>query len=162
MSIVQSCQLIFFLNCKWHTEQAFCLWTQRNDSLWPTSQQSDEQTSALIDRNDLNSTDWGRTELISHKKDWCCCCSCCWEFVVGFFSLLWKTQILFLDKAKWIANINSTYNRLRLVLERTVRCSRTVRFLVMFGRFEVRFLAKMRYSKVFEVRSRSSANFTNI
>ena len=113
MSIVQSCQLIFFLNCKWHTEQAFCLWTQRNDSLWPTSQQSDEQTSALIDRNDLNSTDWGRTELISHKKDWCCCCSCCWEFVVGFFSLLWKTQILFLDKAKWIANINSTYNRLR-------------------------------------------------
>ena len=115
MSIVQSCQLIFFLNCKWHTEQAFCLWTQRNDSLWPTSQQSDEQTSALIDRNDLNSTDWGRTELISHKKDWCCCCSCCWEFVVGFFSLLWKTQILFLDKAKWIANINSTYNRLRSI-----------------------------------------------
>ena len=115
MSIVQSCQLIFFLNCKWHTEQAFCLWTQRNDSLWPTSQQSDEQTSALIDRNDLNSTDWGRTELISHKKDWCCCCSCCWEFVVGFFSLLWKTQILFLDKAKWIANINSTYNRLRRI-----------------------------------------------
>ena len=115
MSIVQSCQLIFFLNCKWHTEQAFCLWTQRNDSLWPTSQQSDEQTSALIDRNDLNSTDWGRTELISHKKDWCCCCSCCWEFVVGFFSLLWKTQILFLDKAKWIANIDSTYNRLRRI-----------------------------------------------
>ena len=115
MSIVQSCQLIFFLNCKWHTEQAFCLWTQRNDSLWPTSQQSDEQTSALIDRNDLNSTDWGRTELISHKKDWCCCCSCCWEFVVGFFSLLWKTQILWLDKAKWIANINSTYNRLRRI-----------------------------------------------
>ena len=115
MGIVQSCQLIFFLNCKWHTEQAFCLWTQRNDSLWPTSQQSDEQTSALIDRNDLNSTDWGRTELISHKKDWCCCCSCCWEFVVGFFSLLWKTQILFLDKAKWIANINSTYNRLRRI-----------------------------------------------
>ena len=31
--------------------------TQRHDSLWPTSQQSDEQTSALIDRNDLNSTD---------------------------------------------------------------------------------------------------------
>ena len=115
MSIVQSCQLIFFLNCKWHTEQAFCLWTQRNDSLWPTSQQSDEQTSALIDRNDLNSTDWGRTELISHKKDWCCCCSCCREFVVGFFSLLWKTQILLLDKAKWIANINSTYNRLRSI-----------------------------------------------
>ena len=49
-----------------------------------------------------------------------------------------------------------------LVLERTVRCSRTVRFLVMFGRFEVRFWAKMRCSKVFEVRSRSSANFTNI
>ena len=35
---------------------------------------------------------------------------CCW-----LFSLLWKTQILFLDKAKWIANINSTYNRLRRI-----------------------------------------------
>ena len=37
-------------------------------------------------------------------------------------------------------------------MERTVRCSRTVRFLVMFGRFEVRFLAKIRCSDMFEVR----------
>ena len=31
----------------------------------------------------------------------------------------------------------------RLVLERTVRCSRSVRFFVMFDMFEVRFWAKM-------------------
>ena len=47
-----------------------------------------------------------------------------------------------------------------VVLERTVRCSRTVRFLVKFGRFEVRFWAKMICSKVFEVRYWSSANFS--
>ena len=39
-----------------------------------------------------------------------------------------------------------------LVLERTVRCSRTVRFFVMFGRFEVRFWSKKRCSEKFEVR----------
>ena len=39
-----------------------------------------------------------------------------------------------------------------LEVERTVRCSRTVRFLVMFGRFEVRFLAKITCSDMFEVR----------
>ena len=37
-------------------------------------------------------------------------------------------------------------------VEWTVRCSRTVRFLVMFGRFEVRFLAKITCSDMFEVR----------
>ena len=37
-------------------------------------------------------------------------------------------------------------------MERTVRCSRTVRFFGMFGRFEVRFLAKIRCSDMFEVR----------
>ena len=37
-------------------------------------------------------------------------------------------------------------------MERTVRCSRTVRVLVMFGRFEVRFLAKITCSDMFEVR----------
>ena len=47
-----------------------------------------------------------------------------------------------------------------LVLERTVRCSRTVWFLMMFGRFEVRFWAKMRSSEVFEVRSWCLANFS--
>ena len=31
----------------------------------------------------------------------------------------------------------------KLVLERTVQCSRTVRFFVMFDMFEVRFWAKM-------------------
>ena len=40
-----------------------------------------------------------------------------------------------------------------LVLEWTVRCSRTVRFFVMFDMFEVRFWAKMWCSEVFEVRS---------
>ena len=40
-----------------------------------------------------------------------------------------------------------------LVLERTVRCSRTVWFFVMFDMFEVRFWAKMWCSEVFEVRS---------
>ena len=40
-----------------------------------------------------------------------------------------------------------------LVLERTVQCSRTVRFFVMFDMFEVRFWAKMWYLEVFEVRS---------
>ena len=39
-----------------------------------------------------------------------------------------------------------------LEVERTVRCSRTVRFLLMFGRFEVRFMAKIRCSDMFEVR----------
>ena len=40
-----------------------------------------------------------------------------------------------------------------LVLERTVRCSRTVRFFVMFDMFKVRFWAKMWCSEVFEVQS---------
>ena len=39
-----------------------------------------------------------------------------------------------------------------LVLERTVRCSRTVRFFVMFDMFEVRFWAKITCSDMFEVR----------
>ena len=42
---------------------------------------------------------------------------------------------------------------LGLVLERTVRCSRTVRFFVMFVMFEVWFWAKIWCSEVFEVRS---------
>ena len=41
---------------------------------------------------------------------------------------------------------------LKLEVERTVRCSGTVWFLVMFGRFEVRFLAKITCSDMFEVR----------
>ena len=40
-----------------------------------------------------------------------------------------------------------------VVLERTVRCSQTVRFFVMFYMFEVRFWAKMWCSELFEVRS---------
>ena len=40
-----------------------------------------------------------------------------------------------------------------VVLEWTVRCSRTVRFFVMFDMFKVRFWAKMWCSEVFEVRS---------
>ena len=40
-----------------------------------------------------------------------------------------------------------------IVLERTVRCSRIVRFFVMFDMFEVRFWAKMWCSDVFEVRA---------
>ena len=40
-----------------------------------------------------------------------------------------------------------------LVLEWTVRCSRTVQFFVMFDMFEVRFWAKMWCSEVFKVRS---------
>ena len=112
MSIVQSCQLIFFLNCKWHTELAFCLWTQRNDSLWPTSQQSDEQTSALIDRNDLNSTDWGRAELISHKKD-----CCCWEFV-DFFLVVKNTDSISRQGriAKWNRYTNGRLGIFHLLL----------------------------------------------
>ena len=38
-------------------------------------------------------------------------------------------------------------------VERTVRCSRTVRFFVMFGMFGVRFWAKKWCSEEFEVRS---------
>ena len=45
-----------------------------------------------------------------------------------------------------------TYDVYNIEVERTVRCSRTVRFLVMFGRFEVRFLAKITCSDMFEVR----------
>ena len=41
----------------------------------------------------------------------------------------------------------------QLVLERTVQCSRTVRFFVMFNMFEVWFWAKMWCSEVFEVQS---------
>ena len=39
----------------------------------------------------------------------------------------------------------------RVVLERTVQCSRTVRFFVMFDMFEVRYWAKMWCSEMFEV-----------
>ena len=45
------------------------------------------------------------------------------------------------------------YNALYLEVERTVQCSRTVWFFGMFGRFDVRFWARLRCSKVFEVRS---------
>ena len=37
-------------------------------------------------------------------------------------------------------------------MEWTVQCSRTVWFLVMFGRFEVRFLAKITCSDIFKIR----------
>ena len=40
-----------------------------------------------------------------------------------------------------------------LVLERTVQCSWTLQFFVMFDMFEVQFWAKMWCSEVFEVRS---------
>ena len=41
----------------------------------------------------------------------------------------------------------------KIVLERTVRCSRIVQFFVKFDMFEVRFWAKMWCSEVFEVHS---------
>ena len=37
-------------------------------------------------------------------------------------------------------------------VEQTVQCSRTVQFLVMFGRFKVRSLAKIRCSDMFKIR----------
>ena len=70
-----------------------------------------------------------------------------WKYVPfrkGIFNILWG-----LLKKKYLA-MNA---KLALVLERTVRCSRTVQFFVMFNMFEVRFWAKMWCSEVFEVRS---------
>ena len=70
------------------------------------------------------------------------------EFVDNFFPLS-RTRVF------WTSHFGQN-----LVLERTVQCSRTVRVLVMFGRFEVRFWAKLRCLEVFEVRSWSSANIS--
>ena len=52
-----------------------------------------------------------------------------------------------------IINIPDKYIIHTVEVEQTVRCSRTVRFFVMFDMFEVRFWAKMWCSEVFEVRS---------
>ena len=63
---------------------------------------------------------------------------------------------MYKGKEDWLIlyNVAHSYSRnILLVLERTVRCSRTVQFFVMFDMFEVRVWAKMRCSEVFEVRS---------
>ena len=94
-----------------------------------------------------------------HKKNSACSgnmslftiCVCYKAYMLNlkneFDKIDWKNYSIL----SYCPNVNGIFGSL-LEVEQTVRCSRTVWFLVMFGRFEVRFLAKITCSDMFEVR----------
>ena len=64
---------------------------------------------------------------------------------------LWPVKYLVISPATNQSK-KDIYIRFSLDVEWTVQCLRTVWFLLMFGRFEVQFLAKITCSDMFEVR----------
>ena len=87
-------------------------------------------------------------------------------FKVQYFGVRSNTNKYCLGTVYWIAkngqffkvcpsklNLEPLLCPKKLVLEQTVRCSRTIQFFMMFNMFDVRFWTKMWCSEVFEVRS---------